>query len=267
MEMRPSRVLQKLRAGEVVSCFKLNLSCARVAELAGVAGYDCIWVDMEHTASDWGVVEKQIWAAKTRDTDVMVRVTRGSYSDYTRPLELDAAGILVPHIMSLEDARHVVRMTRFHPIGRRPVDGGNADGIYCNIEFKDYLRQANENRFLSVQIEDPEPVADLEAIAKLEGIDMLFFGPADFSHGLGAPGDFTNPKLLETRRRVAEVCREHGIFAGTVASLDNLEELVEMGYRFLSVGADVLGLNSYTQGLIQGFRERTSQAVLSKLLV
>ena len=129
LEMRPSRTLAKLRSGGVASCcFKLNLADARAAEIAAMAGFDCLWTDREHVPNDLSAVEKIIWAAKAHNADVIVRVPRGSYSDYIRPLELDAAGIMVPHIMSLADAQNVVRMTRFHPVGRRPVDGGNADG-------------------------------------------------------------------------------------------------------------------------------------------
>ena len=134
--MRPSRVLAKLRAGEVVSCFKLNLADARAVEIvAAWPGSTACGSDMEHVPNDWSVIEKGIWAAKSRNMDVMVRVARGSYSDHVRPLEMDAAGIMVPHVMGLADAQAVVRMTRFHPIGRRPVDGGNADGAYCGIDF------------------------------------------------------------------------------------------------------------------------------------
>ena len=247
--MRPSRVLAKLRAGQVAACFKLNLADARAVEIAAMADFDCLWLDMEHVPNDLAVIEKGIWAAKGHDADVMVRVARGSYSDYIRPLEMDAAGIMVPHIMSLADARAVVRMTRFHPIGRRPVDGGNADGAFCNIDFVEYLKQANEQRFVVVQIEDPEPLTELDAIAALPGIDMLFFGPGDFSHGIGAPGEWAHPRLLDARRRVAEAAAVHGKFAGTVASPANLDELIALGYRFLSMGADVVGLSQYCKSL------------------
>lgn len=252
--MRTSRVLDKLRAGEVANIFKLNLESARAAEIAALAGYDAIWTDLEHVPTDISLVERQVWAAKGYNCDVMVRVARGGYSDYIVPLELDAAGIMVPHIMSLEDARNVVRMTRFHPIGRRPIDGGNADGEYCGCDFQEYLRFANENRFLAVQIEDPEPLDDLEEIAQLEGIDIIFFGPADFSQGIGAPGDFNHPLLIETRRRVAEVCLKYGKFAGTTSTADNVQEWVDMGYRFLSLGADVLALRPYCDKLMEVLR-------------
>ena len=252
--MRTSRVLDKLRAGEGAHIFKLNLESARAGEIAAQAGYDAIWTCLEHVPTDISLVEKQVWAAKAYNCDVMVRVARGSYSDCIVPLELDAAGIMVPHIMSLEDAENVVRMTRFHPVGRRPIDGGNADGEYCGADFQEYLRFANRNRFLAVQIEDPEPLDDLEKIAQLDGIDIIFFGPADFSHGIGAPGDFSHPLVVETRKRVAEVCREYGKFAGTTSNVDNVQDWVDMGYRFISLGADVLGLRPYCDRLMQILR-------------
>lgn len=254
MQMRPSRVLKKLRAGEIVSCLKLNLADPRVTELAAMCDFDCLWVDMEHVPTDWFSVENQIRSAKNYDVDTMVRVPRGSYSDYIKPLEADAAGIMVPHLMSVEDAKKVIWQTRFHPIGRRPADGGNQDGAYCMIDFKEYIKTANEQRFITVQIEDPEPLDELEEIAKLNGIDMLFFGPGDFSHGIGAPGQADHPLVVEARKRIAKVARANGKFAGTTSSLDNLQELIDMGYNFISVGADVVGLSIYFREIVAGFK-------------
>lgn len=249
--MRPSRVLAKLRAGQAAISFKSNLDSSRVVEIAAMAGFDCVWTCMEHVPNDLSLIERQINAAKAWDVDVMVRVARGSYSDYIRPLEMDAAGIMVPHIMGLEDAKNVVRLTRFHPIGRRPVDGGNADGQYCAIDFREYLKQANEQRFLCVQIEDPEPLADLDAIAALDGIDIIFFGPGDFSQGIGAPGEWDHPQLTETRKRIAEVAIAHGKVAGTVGNPGNLKDLIAMGYRFINLGADVIALGDYCRNLMK----------------
>jgi 4-hydroxy-2-oxoheptanedioate aldolase len=253
MKMRPSRVLKKLRVGQVASCVKINLSDPRVIEIAAMSGFDCVWLDMEHVPTDWATIENQIRAAKVYDCDAMVRVARGSYSSHIQPLEADASGIMVPHIMSLEDAKKVVWQTRFHPIGRRPVDGGNADGAYCMIDFQEYLKTANEQRFVVVQIEDPEPLNDLEAICELPGIDMVFFGPGDFSQGIGTPGKWDNPLITQTRKRVAEVANKKGKFAGTVGGTGNLQDLINMGYRFVSVGADVVGLTSYFKPIVEAF--------------
>lgn len=259
MNMRRSRTLEMLRAGETVFSVKLNSTDPRVTEIAAMMGFPCIWVDMEHTANDYFVTESQIYAAKVYDTDILCRVPRGSYSDYIRPLELDAAGIMVPHIMSVEDAERVVHMTRFHPVGRRPVDGGNADARYCNIEQGEYNRQANDQRFLVFQIEDPEAMEQVDEIAAVPGYDILFFGPGDYSHSIGHSGEFNHPDVIKGFERVAEAARKHGKFAGTVGSMAVAEERIAMGYQFLNVGADVVGLSSYFRSIaddVRTFREK-----------
>lgn len=257
-KMRESRVLRKLRAGSNASCLKLNIGDGQAAEIASMAGFDCLWIDREHLAQDWSVLNAQIWAAKNHDTDVMVRVSRGSYSDYIKPLEMDATGIMVPHVMSLEDAKQVVKWTRFHPLGLRPIDGGSADGGYTRMDFAEYLRQSNEQRFIVLQIEDVEALKELAAIAALPGYDMLFFGPGDFSQSIGAPGDWNNPKLIEARKLVAKAANDHGKFAATSGGINSLEEFLDLGYKFVNVGADIVGLGQYCDKLLQQFSTTTT---------
>lgn len=246
-------MLKKLRGGENVSSIKINLANAQVTEIASIAGFDCVWLDGEHSAQDWSVLNSQVWSAKAWDTDTLVRVPRGSYSDLIKPLEMDATGIMVPHVMSLQDAKNLVRTTRFHPLGLRAIDGGNADGGYTNVDFNEYLEQANRERFVIFQIEDPEPLKELEAIADLEGYDMLFFGPGDFSQGIGAPGQWNHPELIAARKKVAEVARKYGKFAATTGGIDKLNEFVDLGYQFINVGADVVGLSAYFKNLVGQF--------------
>jgi 4-hydroxy-2-oxoheptanedioate aldolase len=245
--MRRSRVLKKLRNGETALCFKSNFSDSRIYEIIARHGFDCVWACMEHTPNDFGDIEKAILATKIYDCDLLCRVQRGSYSDYIRPLELDAAGIMVPHVMSLEDAKNVVSMTRFPPVGRRPVDGGNADAFYCNVPFKDYLKQANEERFVILQIEDPEALNDLEAIAELEGYDMLFFGPGDYSVTIGMPGELWHPEVDRVRKLVADAAKKYGKFAGTVGRPDTKDKLIDMGYSFINIGSSVGGFSQYVK--------------------
>ena len=244
MHMRKSKVLKTMREGRVAVSIKLNLRDPRCAELAAMAGYDCIWIDMEHVPNSMLDVEETVRAAKIYDVDVLTRVSKGGYNDFIRPLEADSTGIMVPHLMSYEEAKKIVYFTKFHPIGRRPIDGGNADGSYCLVPEADYIKEANEERFVVVQIEDPEPLAELEEICALPGIDMIFFGPADFSQGLGYPADLKE-QVDAARRRVAECARRHGKWAGTVGSPANFAELADMGYTFINVGADVIALGNY----------------------
>jgi 4-hydroxy-2-oxoheptanedioate aldolase len=253
MQVRKSRALRKMRNGEVALCTKLNLADPRVAEIAAMCGFDCIWFDLEHVPNSYSAIENVVRAAKIYDVDVLTRVRKGCYSDFVVPLEADSTGIMVPHLMSAKEAKEIAYFTKFHPVGRRPVDGGNADGAYCLIDANDYMRDANRERFTVVQIEDPEPLSELEEICSVDGIDMIFFGPADFSQGIGKPNDFSAPELIEARKRVAQVARAHGKLAGTVGSLANKDMLIELGYNFISIGADVLALTSYFNDISKGF--------------
>ena len=89
-----------------------------------------------------------------------------------------------------------------------------------------------------------------------DGIDVIFFGPGDFSHSIGAPGIWDHPKLLDARRRVAETAVKHGKFAGTIGGPGNYDELVDMGYRFINLGADVVGLSEYCKRLLESIQKR-----------
>jgi 4-hydroxy-2-oxoheptanedioate aldolase len=253
VKIRPSRILEKLRAGKVAGCTKFNLGDARAVEVACLAGVECVWLDLEHCPNTLHDIENQIRAARMCGADSIVRVKRGSYSDLIVPLEMDATGIMVPHLMSAADARMVARQTKFHPIGRRPLDGGNSDGAYCMVGQNDYMAQANAERLVIVQIEDPEPLAELDEIASTPGIDMLFFGPGDFAHGIGQPGNFSHPDIERARVRVAEAARRAGKYAGTVASIESMPKLVPLGYQFFNIGADVLALSDYFRKVAETF--------------
>ena len=253
--MRNSRVLRIMREGGVAVSTKCNFADPREAELAAACGFDCIWIDLEHVPNSITSVGEFVRAAKIYDCDILTRVSRGSYSDIIRPLEADSTGVMIPHLMSLEDARQVVYYSKFHPIGRRPVDGGNADAGYVCQDMDAYIKQANEERFVVVQIEDPEPMADLEEICALPGIDMIFFGPADFSQGIGKPFAFNDPELANARKLIAETARKHGKFAGTVGGVGNFRELADMGYQFINIGADVVALYDYYRNQLDAVKK------------
>ena len=254
MVYEKSKMIEKLKNDELVTCTKINITDMTVAEIAAWSGFDCIWLDMEHVPSDKEEIRAAMLAAKARGAETIVRTTRGAYSNMVHFLEMDAAGIMVPHVMNLQEAKEIVYYTKFHPIGRRPLDGGNADGKYCMMGLSDYIQYSNEEKLTIVQIEDVEAMEDIEEIASLEGIDMLFFGPADFSQSLGTPGG--NAEEVEKARvKVAEVARKHGKIAGTVGRADGLPHLYELGYRFVSMGADVVAVGNYYKDIIKKVNE------------
>ncbi len=256
MEMRKSRIKRKINEEGIAFSLKLNFNDPRGVELGAMCGFDAIWVDMEHVPSTFVEIENMVRAAKLYDTDIITRVAKGCYSDYIRPLEADSTGIMVPHLMNFEEAQKIVYYTKFHPIGRRPLDGGNADGAYCLIEPQNYMKTANEERITIVQIEDPEPMGDLEKICALPGIDMIFFGPADFSQGIAAPCEFSNPQLLDARKRVAECARKHNKFAGTTGGVGNYKELWSEGYNFINLTSDVIVLGNTYRDIIKTVKSK-----------
>ena len=239
IKMRESKILRTIKSGEAAVSVKVNLCDIRGVEIAAMSGFDAVWMDLEHVPNGFHDVEAAVLTAKAYDCDIITRVSKGCYSDYIRPLEADSTAIMIPHLMSYKEAKEIVYYTKFHPIGRRPIDGGNADGKYCMLDPLEYMKAANENRITIVQIEDPEPLDELEEICALPGIDMIFFGPADFSQGIGKPCDFSNPVIAETRKRVAECARRHGKLAGTTGSPETYEAYKAMGYNLINLVSDV----------------------------
>lgn len=247
MTLRSSRVLQRLHAGELPTVLKINLSDPRVIEIAGLSGADAVWLCNEHVPNDWIGLENQIRAARIHNVDTLVRVGRGSYSDYIRPLEADATGIIVPHVANADEARQIVEWVRFHPVGRRALDGGNADGQFCLVPVEEYLRHSNTERLIILQIESPEALEHVEEIAAVPGFNMLLFGPGDFSHRIGKPGQLDDPRVVAARKRVAAAAHAHGKFAMTAGLIAPFAELVAEGYQLFGIGADVVGLSSYVK--------------------
>jgi len=251
--MRESRVMRTIRAGGVARVLKLNTNDAKIAEIFAMAQPDAIWLCSEHCSGSFETMEHQIRAAKIHDVDAFVRVSRGSYSDYIRPLEMDATGLIVPHVMNIADATNVRDMTKFSPVGRRPVDGGNNDALYTRVPFLEYLETANSDRCVLHQIEDPEVMDDLDEIAALEGVDGLFFGPGDMSVAMSIPGQLDNPEIVKMRELVAKTARKHNKVAATVSDPTNVASYAGMGYNFLNIGADVLAVTQYADKMLAAF--------------
>ncbi len=258
--MRPSRILRVVRNGGVASCLKVISADPRIVETMAASGTDAVWVCTEHTPANYEGIENQVRAAKVFDVDLVVRCPRGSYTDHIRGFEADAAAVMVPHVMGLADAENVVRMTKFPPIGKRACDGGNADGLYTRIAFPEYLAQANAERLVILQIEDPEPLGELDAIAELPGVDMLFFGPGDYSTTMGLPGRIWEPEIMKVSERVARAARKAGKIAGTVAVPEKYATLAGMGYNFLNIGGDVSALADYSNQRVDRFKQSLADA-------
>lgn len=265
MNIRSSRVLKLLREGSLATVQKINLSDPRVIEIVGLCGVDAVWLCTEHVPNDWIGLENQIRAARIHNVDTFVRVARGSYSDYIRPLEADATGIIVPHVESADEARQIVAWVRFHPLGQRAMDGGNADGKFCLLPVTEYIRHSNEERAVVLQIESPEALENLDEIAAVAGFDGLLFGPGDFSHRIGKPGQLHAPEVVAARKRVATAARRFGKFVMASGLSAPVSELVAEGYQVFGIGADVVGLSTFIKHRLSLVHNHSSEVAAPAL--
>lgn len=237
---RKSKVVKKWNQGKAAICYRVNFTDPKSTEIAAAAGVDCIWVDREHCGNDWNDVNAHILAAKAYDVDVIVRISgEDGYSEFIKPLEMDAAGIIVPHVGTLEMAERVVRLTKFYPTGMRPIDGGNRDRSYHLVDFEDYQKEANRERFNIIMIEEPVEEAELEQMISLEGIDGVLFGTLDYTQSVGLTGDIHHKKVREMKKRILELAKKYHkhVIGGT--TLEDYEETVAAGYDLIVVGTDV----------------------------
>ncbi len=248
-----SRVLQKLRNNESATGYKINFADPRVVEVISLTGVDAVWLCHEHVPNDWLMLENQIRAAQLYGVDSIVRISKGSYSDYIRPFEAGATGIMVPHVTTADEARQVVSMTRFRALGKRAIDGGNRDALFCNLSLSDYIQTANKDRFIIIQIESPEAVDAVESIAAVEGYDILLFGAGDYAHLTGNLDNPNCPEVTQARQRVAKAARQNGKWAMSAGLPVPRQQLEDEGFSFFILGADVVSLGNAVKASVQNF--------------
>ena len=257
--LRKSRIKRLLKEGKFPLTIKSNLTDPRITELAGFCGFDGIWLCNEHVPTDWTTLEHTIRAARLHDMDTLVRVSKWGYSDYVRPLEAGATGIIVPHVESVEEAEQIVSWTRFHPIGKRPLDGGCTDGMFCAVPQDEYLENSNTEKITILQIESPEGLEQVEKIAAVPGFDGFLFGPGDFSHRIGKAGQVTAPEVNAARKRVAKAARANGKFAMTSGIFLPMEELAAEGVNVFNTGSDVGALREFFDSKLSSVKGTASK--------
>jgi len=239
--VRASQVLAKLRAGQPALLSSITLGPSALAvEIAGRAGLDGVWIDMEHRPMSQREVAEMIAAARIVDTDAMVRIRKGEgYTSFFRPLQDGAAGIMVPHVKTREEAEWVVRNAKYPPLGRRGTETAMCD---ADVSFSDpltYMAHANRETFVVIQIEDAEALDHLDEIAAVPGVDVLFVGPADLSVSLGVPFQFSSPEYVAAIRRIGEAATRQGKWWGmVVGDVASAMPYLRQGARFLCVGGD-----------------------------
>ncbi len=252
--MRPSRIKAKLKQGDPVLVTTCHLTDPSVFELTSLMGFDGIWMDLEHHGYSVETATNLMRAARVGTSDIMARPAKGEFMRLGRLLEAGAQGIMYPRCDDAAEAREVVRWSKFAPLGSRGYDSGNPDNPYVTLPFEKYVKQANQETFLVIQIESPDALERADEIAAVEGIDVLFFGPSDFSLLSGIPGQFDHPKIEDATNRIAAAAKVAGKHWGMPCfSKDHASRLLEQGARFLARGGDIVLIKQAFQGIQADF--------------
>ncbi len=259
MKLRPSRLLRELRAGRRPTVIKLNLIDPRAVELAGLAGASAVWICFEHMPNDWLNLEHQVRAAKLHDMDTIVRVEKGSYSDYLKPFEAGATAIMVPHVADAAEASNIVAMVRCHPLGQKPMDSGNVDGFFCQVPLEQYAAHCNREHLVILQIESPQGLNNVEEIAAVPGFNALLFGAGDYSHRIGKLGRVDDPEVVAARKRVAAAAIRHGKHVMAASLYGQKAALVAEGTRIFTLGADIITLGLGLRQMVSEFATKPSR--------
>ena len=233
---------EALRGDELVLC--LALMSARTPDVPAIAaacGYDAVYVDLEHTSTSLETAAMLCASALGAGISALVRVPSHDPSVIARVIDNGATGVIVPHVNSKEEAAAVVDAARFPPIGHRSISGPNAVSGYQSRSPAQLTAVLERRTVVAVMIETPQAVDAADAIAAVEGIDMILLGPSDLTADMGIHGDYENEHFRHAVESVAAACRAHGVALGIagIKSVDLLKRFTDLGLRFISAGTDI----------------------------
>lgn len=236
------RLKELLAQGKLVRVFGLGQLChPKIVEMVGFhGGYDAVWLDQEHAGISIAQIEEASRAARGVGLDSFVRLTATDYATTMRPLEAGAGGIMAAQVRSASQAEEIVRWSKFYPLGLRGVNGSGVDGRYGTLPRDEYFRRANADTFVAIQIEHVEAVEEVDKIASIKEVDVLFIGPADLGQSMGLVGEWDHPRLWQAFERVARAAKANGIhWAILPPTAAYARRCIDMGCRMLALGMDI----------------------------
>jgi 2-keto-3-deoxy-L-rhamnonate aldolase RhmA len=234
----------RARAGEtLLGCF-LTWPVAGVVELAALAGFDFVLIDVEHGFFSIESVASTILACDGAGIAPLVRPPSALSDQVGRYLDAGAAGTLLPRVESVAMARSAVEALKFAPLGRRGLGGVRANR-YATEPLAGFVTRANEETLVAVQIEREGALAELSGLAEEPAVDVLFVGPSDLSQALGSPGDTSSERFQSALAGVASEATRAGKTAGImVGNREQIPALRDLGYRLFTTSDRALVLES-----------------------
>ena len=239
--MRGDETKTRLRAGECLyGCF-VRFPDPGLVELLALQGFDFLVLDGEHGTMEPRDCENMVRGADVRGVPALVRVPTNEPPVILRFMDTGALGVHVPLVSSADDAERAVRAVKYGPRGTRGLTGVRAAAYGQRETLAEYVERANAETLVVVQIETRAALEQVEEIAAVDGVDVVFVGPTDLSHSLGVPGQTSHPIVEEAYRTIVDgVLGSHAALGVLVGDEAGAKSWRERGARYVAVTVDSL---------------------------
>src|SRR6266851_4648332 len=241
-------VKEKLARDEVVASMTVRLvRTTEIARIAKTAGFDSLYVDLEHSSFSLETCGQICMAALEAGIAPFVRVPANTPDYIARVLEGGALGVIAPHVHSADEAKAVVRAAKFAPLGERSNAGGLPHLHFRSFPAAEAYAALNDATMVVVQFESAATLEQAEEIVAVDGVDMVLVGLNDLLADWGLPGQYDHPRVREAYARTIAACRREGKHCGVgglATRPDLVAEFVRMGARYVSTGTDLAFLLS-----------------------
>ena len=254
--MRPNRVKRALVEGQVqVGTWVNTLATPKITQILATAGFDFIYIDMEHSGFSIETVTDLCFAALSLGLVPIVRPPAKDAHLLSRPLDGGAMGLLVPHVDTPEEARAVIQAVKYPPWGER---GLNLRGVHTGFgqgKGEEYTRAMNAETLVLVQIESGQGLRNIDEILSIEGIDGAVIGRGDLSIDLGVAGQTEHPEVLKGVERMIAACRRHNKIPGLlVQNVASAKEWIARGIRLVPYSNEVAMLMNTASDAVEQIR-------------
>ena len=239
------------QGGVSIGTMMFEFASTGIGRIAANAGAEFAVYDMEHTGWDIETIRMLIATTPRPRLVPIVRIPKTEYHFVSRTLDMGAMGIMAPMVESADEARLLVQSAKYPPIGRRGAAFSIAHDDYLTDPIPDVVRSANSESLLIVQIETGKGLANLEEIAAVPEIDVLWIGLYDMSNSLGIPGQMQHPQIQSAIDQVLAACKKHGkIPAVLTTGVEEARAQIQRGFKLVAYGGDVwIYQTALTQGL------------------
>ena len=236
----------------------ISLPAPELAEISSEAGFDWLFLDAEHAPLSPIALQSMLQAAGAtqaggREVACLVRVPSLTESDIKHTLDVGATGVVVPQVHNAELAAQAVQWARYHPAGRRGMGVYRAN--HYGFQVSEYLQQAAEQTVVVVQAESTEAVRNIDAIARVPGVDAVLIGPYDLSASLGHPGDLAHPDFRDAVNRITLACQAQGLPLGIFGmNVEAVRPYMVRGYNLILMSVDAVLLGQAARDLLRSAR-------------